>query len=121
MNLRPIVIEPADRAARQRLVGSAGRQDRDLGAGVVVVAVGARIEAADFDPGPAIARDRDELPGLRELQDAPPGGFEHGFRRASACIAVARPSCCRKRYDLAHASSSQSSIRALAKRMSVRC
>src|ERR1700680_3251941 len=41
-------VEPADRTARQPLIGAAPRQDRDLRAVVMVVAVGLGIEAADL-------------------------------------------------------------------------
>lgn len=98
---RPVGVEPADRAARQPFVGTAAGQDRDFGAVMMVLAIGLWIEAADLDAAAAVAGKRQELPGGRNLQNAPAVSLEHGLGRAllpDLGFAAER----RKRNDLTH-------------------
>ncbi len=82
-------IQPADRAARQRLVAGATRQDRDLGALVVVLTDGPRIETPDYEAIAAIIGDGEKPPGARQFENAPAAVVKNrrsvGCRPAGGC------------------------------------
>jgi hypothetical protein len=77
----PELSQAIDHAARQPFIAAAARQDRDLGALMVVRAIGPRIEAADFDAVTAIIGDREQPYGGRHFEDAPTTVLEDPLAR----------------------------------------
>jgi hypothetical protein len=79
--LRPVRVEPCDRAPGQLLVAAAPRQDGDFGAFVVVFGRRLRDEATDHNAATAIGRNRQILATARNFENPPAAVVKNRSRR----------------------------------------